>query len=109
VHLPGFVIAQCIRIPVPLANRADAALAAAHSVTPRSSARSIIFALRRSYEAGLRDGGRAAKQPAQTNNDQQAAPDALDCSIGSTPQREVLFRRLLDAVMCELLPDRGRR
>ena len=66
----------------------------------------LVFALFRAYEAGARDAWRAAKQPEQSK-DQQAAPDALGCPIGSTPQREALFRRMFGSVVRDLVPPDG--
>jgi hypothetical protein len=67
----------------------------------------LVFALFRAYEAGARDAWRAAKQPEHSSKDQQAVPDALGCPTGSTPQREALFRRMLDSVLRDLVPPDG--
>jgi hypothetical protein len=66
----------------------------------------LVFALLHAYEAGARDAWRAAKQPEQSE-DQQAAPDALGCPMGSTPQREALFRRMFGSVIRDLVPPDG--
>jgi hypothetical protein len=66
----------------------------------------LVFALFDAYEAGARDAWRAAKQPEQSK-DQQAAPDALGCPMGSTPQREALFRRMFGSVVRDLVPPDG--
>jgi hypothetical protein len=66
-----------------------------------------VFALMSAYEAGARDAWRAAKQPEQSSKDQQAAPDALSCPVGSAPQREALFRRMFYAIIRELVPEEG--
>ena len=65
------------------------------------------FALISAYEAGARDACRAAKQPEQSSKDQQTVPDALSCPMGSTPQREALFRRMFHTVIRELVPEDG--
>jgi hypothetical protein len=67
----------------------------------------VVFALISAYEAGARDACRAAKQPEQSSKDQQAVPDALGCAMGSTPQREALFRRMFHTVIRELVPEDG--
>jgi hypothetical protein len=54
----------------------------------------VVFALLRSYEAGVSDGWRAAQQPEQPGKERQAEPEALRCPMGSTPQRQALFRRM---------------
>jgi hypothetical protein len=64
-----------------------------------------VFALLRSYEAGLRDGGRAAKQPERSSNGRQAVLDPLRCPTGTTPQRSAPFRTMFDAIFCKLVPD----
>jgi hypothetical protein len=63
-----------------------------------------IFALIRAYEAGARDACRAVKEPEQSSKNQQAVPDALSCPMGSTPQREALFRKMFNAVIDVLVP-----
>ena len=67
----------------------------------------VVFALLGAYEAGARDAWRAAKQPQQNSKDRQAIPDVLDCPMGSTPQREELFRRMFHAVIRDLVPPNG--
>jgi|SRR5688572_20167079 hypothetical protein len=67
----------------------------------------IVFALLHAYRAGTLEGWTAAKQPARSGKDLRAVPDALSCPIGSTPQREALFRKMFDAVICELVPPDG--
>jgi len=67
----------------------------------------FVFALLHAYEAGARDAWRAAKQPEQSSRDQQAVPDVLGCPMGSTPQREALFRRMFDSVLRDLVPPDG--
>src|SRR5690242_10186275 len=62
-----------------------------------------VFALLRSYEAGVRDGWREAKQPEQSSNRQQIPPDVLSCPTGTTPKREALFRTMFYAVIRELV------
>jgi hypothetical protein len=66
-----------------------------------------VFALLRSYEAGVRDGWREAKQPEQSSNRQQIPPDVLSCPTGTTPKRGALFRTMFYAVIRELVPDNG--
>jgi hypothetical protein len=67
----------------------------------------LVFALLNAYEAGARDARRAAKQPEQSSLDQQAASDALGCPMGSTPQREALFRRMFYSVLRDQVPPDG--
>ena len=67
----------------------------------------VVFAFLHSYEAGVRDGWRAATQPEQTSKDEQAAPDALGCPMGTTPQQALLFRTMFHAVIRELVPPNG--
>jgi hypothetical protein len=67
----------------------------------------IVFALLGSYEAGVRNGWRAARQPEQSSNGRRALPDSLSCPMGTTPQREALFRAMFHAVIRELVPKNG--
>jgi hypothetical protein len=63
----------------------------------------LVFALLSAYEAGWR----AARQPERNSTDQQGVPDALSCPMGTTPQREALFRRMFDSVLRDLVPPDG--
>jgi hypothetical protein len=49
----------------------------------------------------------AAKQPEQSNKDQPTESDMLSCPMGSTPQREALFRSKFGAVVRALVPPDG--
>jgi hypothetical protein len=63
-------------------------------------------AMIRAYEAGARDAREAKQLPvAQGHKVQQGG--ALDFSHGRSPQREALFRRMYNAVICELVPEEG--
>src|SRR5262245_54918416 len=67
----------------------------------------LIFALLCAYQAGARDAWRAERQPKQGSKDQQTARDALGCPMGTTPQREALFRRMFVSVLRDLVPPDG--
>jgi len=53
----------------------------------------VVFALLRSYEAGVSDGWRAATARAARQG-AAAEPETLSCPMGSTPQRQAIFRRM---------------
>jgi hypothetical protein len=67
----------------------------------------FVFAFLETYDAGVRDGWSAARQPEQSSKVQDGVRDALSCPMGTTPQRDALFRRMFNAVIHELVPASG--